>query len=343
MEVERDPRSLGPMPESSSSSPLLFNHLEVLSIDGQKFVLHRPCVEFSLAACKQQQVPWLADHLVPIVHAFNQCDGSLQLLRGNLANSQLVDLMHLLQYLDYKGPAYHRGWGNDGHYFRSSGDRQTIKGGLNQLKLEVKDRWCRAFSEHDTEALSLFVLSNAVGVDHPFRPPGSWVHKSSGLVQAAQHGDDNMTQTLLKLGANYNALDHSPGLPDITPLITALQYGHENVALVLLEAGADPTIGVPTELVWGYPKTLLGLAWNTTKSPHLIRELLQHGADPNAISTATWGEGDTDGPDDFPVELTDLVAKEEAAARALALQYQKIPSDLMRIIKEYEWRTPLSR
>ena len=60
-------------------------------------------------------------------------------------------------------------------------------------------------------------------------------------------------------------------------------------------------------------------------------------------SKATWGEGDTDGPDDFPVELTDLVAKEEAAARALALQYQKIQSDLMRIIKEYEWRTPLSR
>ena len=110
---------------------------------------------------------------------------------------------------------------------------------------------------------------------------------------------------------------------------------------MLLGAGADPNVGVPTK--WNNPDatTLLGLAWETTKSACLIRALLQHGADPNAIYTVDTD--DTVGPQDVPADLTELVAeiKEARAARAarsLALQNQKLPPDLLDNIWEYGWQ-----
>ena len=72
-------------------------------------------------------------------------------------------------------------------------------------------------------------------------------------------------------------------------------------------------------------RTLLGLAWETTKSARLIRALLQNGADPNAMYTIG---SNTVGPEEFPADLTELVSgwkveMKQAAARALVLQNQK--------------------
>ena len=201
---------------------------------------------------------------------------------------------------------------------------------------EVENRFRTAFSQ-GTEALCLFVQSNSVGVDHLFSPPGpGWQGtKKSALGIAAEKGDKEMTKTLLGLGADCNL-----SFGDNTPLIIALQYGNEGVALMLLGAGADPNVGVPTKPTNDPdPITLLGLAWETTKSACLIRALLQHGADPNATVQSPEFPDDTVGPKDFPADLKQLVADIKGpAASAFALQNQKIPSVLIELIHKYNWQ-----
>ena len=180
--------------------------------------------------------------------------------------------------------------------------------------------------------------SNAVGVDHLFVPqgPGYQGPERSGLAHPAKQGNKEMTRTLLDLGADYNLIQYQ----ESTPLIVALQYGREEVALMLLQAGADPNVGVPRRFNDPDAETLLGLAWYTRRSKRLIRALLQNGADPNAMHVIDPEFPDTVGPEDFPAELTELVAeikkaRAARAVRAMALQKQKLPYDLMRNIQEY--------
>src|SRR3984885_2879984 len=117
-------------------------------------------------------------------------------------------------------------------------------------------------------------------------PHGSW----TPLMYAARQGSLDAARTLLDRGANPNLTD-----PDsTTALVLAIIHGHYDTAALLAERGADPNIADTAGMAALYAAVdmnTLGEVYGHPARPtsskvtglELIKVLLEHGADPNAV------------------------------------------------------------
>ena len=114
----------------------------------------------------------------------------------------------------------------------------------------------------------------------------------TALLFAAQQGDVESARILLAHGADVSESTPEEG----SALVLASASGHEKLSLFLLDNGADPNakdgFGIrPLHYalhngmlaISGYtPRPTDRLGWLRPNMPELVRELLAHGADPNA-------------------------------------------------------------
>ncbi len=113
------------------------------------------------------------------------------------------------------------------------------------------------------------------------------------LLFAARVGNLESARVLLAAGADVNATTPEDG----TALVVATASGHEEFASFLLENGADPNVSDATGITplhWALQEGLRSIAAGRTGAtdrfwfgdrgnlPELVRDLLAHGADPNA-------------------------------------------------------------
>lgn len=123
-----------------------------------------------------------------------------------------------------------------------------------------------AVADKRPELVKLLVESEAdvhIGSKSGFTP----------LMFAAQQGDIESAQILLGAGANVNELMPKTGL---TPLLVASASGFTELTALLLERGAS------TELVDSRGNTALHLAARNRSALGVVKNLLKHGANPNA-------------------------------------------------------------
>jgi ankyrin repeat protein len=123
---------------------------------------------------------------------------------------------------------------------------------------------------------------------------------STPLHFAAREGDFESAQILVKAGADVNAKDRMK----VGPLLTATVRGHVDLAIFLLEQGADANADATgyTPLHWAcgsWETEMTGPNGVITPDDHewsamrgvpkgklkLVRALLKHGANPNALLT----------------------------------------------------------
>jgi uncharacterized protein len=117
-------------------------------------------------------------------------------------------------------------------------------------------------------------------------PRGSW----TALMYAAREGAVDGARALADAGADLNLTD-----PDGTSaLVFAIINGHFDVAAMLLDKGADPNLADSTGMAALYAAvdmhtldTILSLppqrVTGARDAVDLVKELLAHGADPNAV------------------------------------------------------------
>jgi uncharacterized protein len=120
-------------------------------------------------------------------------------------------------------------------------------------------------------------------------PKGNWVP----LMYAARQNASAALRALAESGANLNATD-----PDnMTALNVAIINAHYDAAAVLLDLGADPNIGDVTGMTPLYAAVDLNTFADTPGRPtpkasgkldavDIVKALLEHGANPNAILNA---------------------------------------------------------
>ncbi len=118
------------------------------------------------------------------------------------------------------------------------------------------------------------------GVDPNAPSRWGWHLENDGqtpLTAAAQHGQVEVVQLLLKGGADPNLRDSGPDYPHETPLSTAAMHAQLEVCRVLLEAGADPN--VPTNPKQpGDPGNWTALDWALQAKQSALADLLrEHG------------------------------------------------------------------
>ena len=120
-------------------------------------------------------------------------------------------------------------------------------------------------------------------------PKGSWVP----LMYAARQNGTGALRALAESGANLNATD-----PDnMTALLVAIINAHYDAAALLLDMGANPNIGDVTGMTPLYAAVDMNTFPDTPGRPtpkrsgrlepvDVVKALLAHGADPNAILSA---------------------------------------------------------
>jgi ankyrin repeat protein len=99
--------------------------------------------------------------------------------------------------------------------------------------------------------------------------------KVVSLVEAAIHGDMQKVKTLKKQGVNVNAV----AVDGPTPLMWAIHTNSVNGIKALLDAGADPNLRM--QPLRGFSVMELAVGNHDSDSAHILRELLQHGGNPN--------------------------------------------------------------
>ena len=135
---------------------------------------------------------------------------------------------------------------------------------------------------------------------------------STALHWAAYHGDVEMTQALLKAGANVKA---STRIGSMTPLFMAARQGSDAVIDVLLKAGAmahDANTNGTTVLMMA----------SASGNPEAVTRLLARGADPNATDITN---GQT--------ALMFAAARNSAAAIKVLLQHHANPNITTKVVK----------
>lgn len=117
----------------------------------------------------------------------------------------------------------------------------------------------------------------AAGADANVRSP---LGSSAALHIAALRGERGTASTLLKYGAEKNALDDAGE----TPLMKAAQLGHQRVVELLIEAGADINVfGKALDSPYGRTYGSAALHYAAGRGHHgIVKALLKHGADVNA-------------------------------------------------------------
>jgi len=127
------------------------------------------------------------------------------------------------------------------------------------------------------------------------------------LLFAARHGNTEAVELFLDAGADVNATAQD----NLSALHVAVVRGHGDVAALLLEGGADPNVDAPgyTPLHWAtgtWDTEMTGTNGMTAPKGHewerlrgvqdgkfeLVKALLEHGADPNAVlkeNPKVWG------------------------------------------------------
>jgi uncharacterized protein len=120
-------------------------------------------------------------------------------------------------------------------------------------------------------------------------PKGNWVP----LMYAARQNASGALKALAESGANLNATD-----PDnMTALNVAIINAHYDAAALLLDLGADPNIGDITGMTPLYAAVDLNTFADTPGRPTpkptgkldavgVVKALLEHGANPNAVLSA---------------------------------------------------------
>lgn len=106
--------------------------------------------------------------------------------------------------------------------------------------------------------------------------------KENALREAALYGHVDLVAWFLDRGADINA--YRPGEYRTNALLSAASMGHTEVVSLLLNRGAD----VDAKNSWGETALHLGVE---VGSVDIVKNLLDHGADPNALVVDDNGKG----------------------------------------------------
>lgn len=131
----------------------------------------------------------------------------------------------------------------------------------------------RAISAGDQKMIDILLEGGAILMPR--------TNRGTPLIDAATYSDYCTAATLLKLGADPNAIDSF----GFNALYCAIDNGDTSMVRMLLEGGADPNVIGPGAVTALYDALSSGNA-------SMVQVLLEGGADPNF--TTDWGHRATD-------------------------------------------------